>query len=269
MVSSIRPVGDLLREWRRRRRLSQLALACEAEISARHLSFLETGRSLPSREMILHLAEQLNIALRERNVLMIAAGYAPTFAERSLEDPALRPARRAIDLVLAGQEPYPAIAVDRHWTLVASNKAIAPLVAGADPALLRPPVNVLRLGLHPDGIAPRIINFLEWRSHLIARLRQQIDVTADPILKQLMSEILSYPMPTNRAKATPTREEYAGVVVPLRLAAEEGVLSFFSTTTVFGTPIDITLAELALESFFPADTATAETLRRLAVAPRP
>jgi transcription regulator MmyB-like protein len=218
--------------------------------------------------MILHLAEQLNIPLRERNVLMIAAGYAPTFAERSLEDPALRPARRAIDLVLAGHEPYPAIAVDRHWTLVASNKAIAPLVAGADPALLKPPVNVLRLGLHPNGIAPRIVNFAEWRSHLIARLRQQIDVTADPFLKQLLSEILSYPMPTNRAKATPSTEEYAGVVVPLRLAAEEGVLSFFSTTTVFGTPVDITLAELALESFFPADTATAETLRHLAVAPR-
>jgi len=269
MVSSVRPVGDLLREWRRRRRLSQLALACEAEISARHLSFLETGRSLPSRQMILHLAEQLNVPLRERNVLMIAAGYAPTFAERSLEDPALRPARRGIDLVLAGHEPNAAIAVDRRWTLVAANKAIAPLVAGADPALLHPPVNVLRLGLHPDGIAPRIINFPELRSHLIARLRQQIDVTADPILRQLLSEILSYPMPTNRAKATATAEEYAGVVVPLRLAAEEGVLSFFSTTTVFGTPIDITLAELALESFFPADTATAETLRRLVVAPRP
>jgi transcriptional regulator with XRE-family HTH domain len=269
MGSSVRPVGDLLREWRRRRRLSQLALACEAEISARHLSFLETGRSLPSREMILHLAEQLNIPLRERNVLMIAAGYAPTFAERSLEDPALRPARRAIDLVLAGHEPYPAIAVDRRWTLVASNKAITPLVARADPELLRPPVNVLKLGLHPDGIAPRIINFPEWRSHLIARLRQQIDVRADPFLKQLLGEILSYPMPTNGAKATRTTEEYGGVVVPLRLAAEDGVLSFFSTTTVFGTPVDITLAELALECFFPADTATAETLRRLAVAPRP
>ena len=160
-MSSVRPVGDLLREWRRRRRLSQLALACEAEISARHLSFLETGRSLPSRQMILHLAEQLNVPLRERNVLMIAAGYAPTFAERSLEDPALRPARRGIDLVLAGHEPYPAIAVDRRWTLVAANKAIAPLVTGADPALLHPPVNVLRLGLHPDGIAPRIVNFPE------------------------------------------------------------------------------------------------------------
>jgi hypothetical protein len=170
--------------------------------------------------------------------------------------------------VLAGHEPYLAIAVDRRWTLIASNKAIAPLVAGADPALLQPPVNVLRLGLHPNGIAPRIVNFAEWRSHLIARLRQQIDVTADPFLKQLLSEILSYPRPTNRAKATPTTEEYAGVVVPLRLATEKGVLSFFNTTTVFGTPVDITLAELALESFFPADSATAETLRRLAVASR-
>jgi transcriptional regulator with XRE-family HTH domain len=264
MESNVRPVGDLLREWRQRRHLSQLALACEAEVSTRHLSFLETGRSLPSRDMILHLAERLNVPLRERNVLVVAAGYAPIFAERPLGDPALRPARRAIDLVLAGHEPYPAIAIDRHWTLVASNKTIAPLMAGASPELLRPPVNVLRLGLHPNGIAPRITNFPEWRSHLIARLRHQIDVTADPILEQLMSEILSYPMPRKAAKATPSSEEYAGVVVPLHLTAEGGALSFLSTTTVFGTPVDITLAELALESFFPADTATAETLRRMA-----
>ena len=149
MLNNVRPVGDLLREWRQRRHLSQLALACEAEISTRHLSFLESGRSLPSREMILHLAERLNVPLRERNVLVMAAGYAPIFAERPLGDPALRPARRAIDLVLAGHEPYPAFAVDRHWTLVASNKTIAPLVAGASPELMRPPINVLRLGLHP------------------------------------------------------------------------------------------------------------------------
>ena len=264
MVNTIRRVGHLLREWRQRRRLSQLALACDAEISTRHLSFLETGRSLPSRAMILHLAERLNIPLRERNVLMVAAGYAPTFAERSLDDPALRAARKAIDLVLAGHEPYPALAVDRHWTLVATNRTIAPLIAGADPELLRPPVNVLRLGLHPDGVASRIINLPEWRSHLIARLRHQIDVTADPVLKQLLDELLGYPVPKQVAKSTPNPEEYAGAVVPLKLAAEEGVLSFFSTTTVFGIPVDITLAELALESFFPADSATATTLRRLA-----
>jgi transcriptional regulator with XRE-family HTH domain len=268
IVNTVRPVGHLLREWRQRRRLSQLALACEAEISTRHLSFLETGRSLPSREMILHLAEQLNIPLRERNVLMMAAGYAPTFAERPLDDPALRLARRAIDLVLAGHEPYPALAVDRHWTLVASNKAIAPLVSGVSPELLRPPINVLRLGLHPNGIVPRIINFPAWRSHLIARLRHQIDVTADPTLKQLISELLGYPMPSKMTKSAPGPEEYAGVVVPLQLATEDGVLSLFSTTTVFGTPVDITLAELALESFFPADAGTAEILRRLAGEPR-
>ena len=264
MLNNVRPVGDLLREWRQRRHLSQLALACEAEISTRHLSFLESGRSLPSHEMILHLAERLNVPLRERNVLIMAAGYAPIFAERPLGDPALRSARRAIDLVLAGHEPYPAIAVDRHWTLVASNKTIAPLVAGASPELMRPPINVLRLGLHPNGMAPRITNFPEWRSHLIARLRHQIYVTADPILKQLMSEILSYSMPRKAARAGPDCEEYAGVVVPLQLSTEDGTLSFFSTTTVFGTPVDITLAELALESFFPADTATAKTLHRLA-----
>src|SRR6516165_393095 len=179
MGNNVRPVGDLLREWRRRRRLSQLALACEAEISARHLSFLETGRSLPSREMILHLAERLNVPLRERNVLIMASGYAPIFAERPLGDPALRSARRAIDLVLSGHEPYPAIAVDRHWTLVAANAAVPPLLAGVRAELLQPPVNVLRLSLHPQGLAPRIANLAQWRAHLIARLHAQIAVTND------------------------------------------------------------------------------------------
>jgi transcriptional regulator with XRE-family HTH domain len=264
MARTVRSIGDLLREWRQRRHLSQLALACEAGISTRHLSFLETGRSLPSREMILHLAERLNIPLREQNVLMLAAGYAPTFPERPLEDPALRPMRKAIDLVLAGHEPFPAIAVDRHWTLIAANKTIAPLIEGASAELLRPPINVLRLGLHPEGIARRIINFPEWHSHLVARLRHQIDVTADPDLKRLMSEILSYPRPDSSTKSMPTPENYAGVVVPLQMTTGDGILSFFSTTTVFGTPVDVTLAELALESFFPTDDATAETLLRLA-----
>ena len=264
MAKTLRSIGDFLREWRQRRHLSQLALACEAEISTRHLSFLETGRSLPSREMILHLAERLNIPLREQNVLMLAAGYAPTFSERPLEDPALRPMRKAIDLVLTGHEPFPAIAVDRHWTLIAANKTIAPLIEGASPELLRSPINVIRLGLHPEGIARRIINFSEWRSHLLARLRHQIDVTADLDLKDLMSEILSYPRPDSSTKIMSTSENYGGVVVPVQMTTGDGILSFFSTTTVFGTPVDVTLAELALESFFPADEATAETLLRLA-----
>jgi transcriptional regulator with XRE-family HTH domain len=259
------PVGDLLREWRQRRRMSQLDLSLEAEISTKHLSFLETGRSQPSREMVLNLAEQLEIPLRERNVLLVAAGFAPVFAERKLEDPALQAARKAMDLVLAGHEPYPALAVDRHWTLVAANAAVGRLIAGADPALLRPPVNVLRLSLHPKGMAPAIANLPEWRAHLLARLRRQIEVSADPVLSELMTELSAYPVPFARTPARPSREsEYGSVVVPLQLTTPGGPLSFFSTTTVFGTPLDITLSELALESFYPADPATAEALRRLA-----
>jgi transcriptional regulator with XRE-family HTH domain len=256
-----RPVGDHLREWRQRRRLSQLDLACEADISTRHLSFLETGRSQPSREMVLHLAERLEVPLRERNVLLVAAGYAPVFPERKLDDPALGAARRAIELVLKGHEPYPALVVDRHWTLVAANGAVAPLLAGIAAPLLEPPVNVLRLSLHPDGLAPRIANLGEWRAHLLDRLRRQIDVTADPALAELMQELRGYPAPSGRAAAAPSSAIYDQIVVPLRLATDAGILSFFSTTMVFGTPVDITLSELALETFFPADTATAETLR--------
>jgi transcriptional regulator with XRE-family HTH domain len=258
------PVGDLLREWRQRRHLSQLSLACEADISTRHLSFLETGRSLPSRDMLLHLADRLEIPLRERNVLLIAAGYAPVFPERPLEDPALQAARKAVDLVLAGHEPYPALAIDRHWTLIASNNAVLPMLAGIDLSLLQAPVNVLRLGLHPAGLAPRIANLAEWRTHLLERLRRQIEVTADPVLKELLNELCSYPIPDGaRAEAADGRD-YASVVVPLRLATEDGVLSLISTTTVFGTPVDITLSELAIESFFPADAATSEALNRAA-----
>jgi len=264
MNNLVRPVGGMLREWRQRRRLSQLDLACEAEISARHLSFLETGRASPSRDMVLHLAEQLEIPLRERNVLLVAAGYAPVFPERAITDPALHAAREAIDLVLAGHEPYPAIAIDRHWTLAASNNAVPPLLAGAAPALLQPPVNVLRLSLHPDGLAPRIANLPQWRSHLLARLRHQINITADPMLVELMRELSEYPVPSSAGSTERAQErEFGGVVVPVQFVTEAGVLSFISTTTVFGTPVDVTLSELALESFFPADAATAETLRHL------
>jgi transcriptional regulator with XRE-family HTH domain len=255
------PVGNLLRKWRERRRLSQLDLATEAEISTRHLSFLETGRSQPSREMVLRLAEQLDVPLRERNALLIAAGYAPAYNERSLDDPALQSARKAVGLVLAGHEPYPAIAIDRHWTLVASNNAVLPLMAGADPELLRPPVNVLRLSLHPKGLARRIANLAEWRSHLFARLRRQIEISADPVLEELLNELSGYPM--HDVGEAGDNEDYAGVVVPFRFVTEQGVLSFISTTTIFGTPVDITLSELAVESFFPADAATAMALRGL------
>jgi transcriptional regulator with XRE-family HTH domain len=260
------PVGSLLRTWRQRRRLSQLALACDADISQRHLSFVESGRASPSRDMILHLAEQLEIPLRDRNALLIAAGFAPIYAERPLSDPALRGAREAVDLVLTGHEPYPALAADRHWTLVAANRAVAPLIAGAARALLQPPINVLRLSLHPAGLAPRIVNLAEWRTHVLVRLRRQVDMSADPLLADLLRELQDYPSHKGGARHindAVRAAEYAGVAVPLRLAAEQGVLSFVTTTTVFGTPVDITLSELAIESFFPADTATAGAMRRL------
>ena len=256
-----RPVGHLLREWRQRRRMSQLDFAVEAEISPKHLSFLETGRSQPSREMVLHLAELLDVPLRERNSLLIAAGFAPMFKELALTDPALQPAREAVELVLRGHEPYPAIAVDRHWQLVAANAPANAFMSGVAPALLTPPVNVLRLTLHPDGMAPRIVNLSEWRSHLLARLRRQIDVSADATLADLLRELTEYPAPAHTAESAPESVPFA---VPLQLATDAGVLSFISTITVFGTPVDVTLSELALESFFPADPATAAALRRLA-----
>lgn len=263
-ATAVPAVGERLREWRQRRHLSQLDLASEADISARHLSFLETGRSRPSRDMVLHLAERLEVPLRERNQLLVAAGYAPVFPERKLDDPALHAARQAVDLVLAGHEPYPALAVDRHWQLLAHNRAVPPLLAGIDAALLEPPVNVLRLSLHPNGLAPRIANWAEWRAHLLARLRHQTDLSADPVLTDLLRELRGYPAPAGVVAGPPPAVPDTGaMVVPLRLTTVAGTLSFISTTTVFGTPVDITLSELALETFFPADPATADALRRL------
>jgi len=235
--------------------MSQLALAVEAEISARHLSFLETGRSAPSRDMVLHLAEHLAIPLRERNALLMAAGYAPVFPERSLDDPALASARQAVDLVLAGHEPYPAIAVDRHWTLVAANNAVGAFMTVEDPSLLEPPLNVLRVSLHPCGVAPRIVNLAEWRAHVLERLRRQIDASGDRVLMALLEELRSYPAPPPKQ----TRD-YGGVVVPIELVTDAGTLSFFSTTTIFGTPVDVTLSELAVEAFYPADERTVRLL---------
>lgn len=265
MASAAQPVGNLIREWRQRRRLSQLDLALGADISARHVSFVETGRSVPSREMVLHLAERLEVPLRERNQLLLAAGYAPAFRERPLSDPALDAARQAVELVLHGHEPYPAIAVDRHWSLVAHNRSVAPFLLGVAPALLQPPANVLRASLHPEGFAPRIANFAEWRAHLLARLRHQVDVTADPVLADLLEELRGYPAPAApEAPAAPDEPDHASVFVPLRLRTPAGLLNLISTTTVFGTPVDITLSELALETFFPADTETAALLRGLA-----
>jgi hypothetical protein len=214
--------------------------------------------------MVLNLAERLELPLRERNAMLLSAGYAPIFPERSLDDPALQPARAAIDLVLKGHEPYPALAVDRHWSLVSANDALVSLIGDVDPALMKPPVNVLRLSVHPAGLARRIVNFTEWRSHLVHRLHHQVDQTGDALLAALIEELRSYPTPDAAARAPKASHDYAGIVVPLQLTTEEGVLTLFSTTTIFGTPVDVTLSELAIEAFFPADADTANALQRLA-----
>jgi transcriptional regulator with XRE-family HTH domain len=259
------PLGTLLREWRQRRHLSQLALALKADISQRHLSFVESGRAQPSRDMVLLLAEQLGVPLRERNRLLLAAGYAPVFPERPLHDPALDAARRAVERVLQGHEPYPALAVDRHWTLLAANRSVAVVLSDVDPSLLQPPANVLRVSLHPRGLAPRIVNLGQWRAHLLERLQHQVELSGDPVLEDLLAELRSYPLPpTCDHLGRIAAHKDAGVFVPMQLSAGDAVLSFISTTTVFGTPIDVTLAEIALECFFPADADTAEHLRRLA-----
>jgi transcriptional regulator with XRE-family HTH domain len=261
-----RPIGDLLREWRERRRLSQLALALDAEVSTRHLSFLETGRARPSREMILRLTERLEVPLRERNTMLLAAGFAPAYPERDLDDPALVVARAAVDRVLAGHEPFPALAVDRYWTLVAANRVVPALLTGVAPHLLQPPINVLRLSLHPDGLAARIANLPEWRAHLLARLSRQVELTADRRLSALLEELREYAgdRGTRGTDESVSDHHQASPAVPLRLQTEHGLLSLISTTMVFGTPIDVTISELAIEAFFPADTVTADLLQRIA-----
>ena len=256
---SAQPFGCQLRTWRQRRRLSQLELATHAEISSRHLSFIETGRSSPSRDMVLHLAARLEVPPRERNQLLVAAGFAPVFPERTLDDPALAAARRAIDLVLEAHKPYPAFAVDRRWNIVASNHALPEIYVGVDPALLVRPVNALRLALHPGGLAPRIENHAEWRAHLLHDLQRQIELTADPALVALMTELSAYPAPPLRTAAEP-----GAMIVPLRLRVGDTSYALFSTTMVFGTPVDVTVSELAVELFFPADAATAARIERVA-----
>lgn len=265
MNTSAQPFGNLLRGWRERRRLSQLELAANAEISQRHLSFIESGRSAPSRKMVLRLAEWLGVPLRERNVMLVAAGHAPEYSERSLQDPELEAARRAVDRILKGHEPYPALAVDRHWTLLAANTPFGVLTAGLDAKWLEPPVNVLRICLHPEGLADRIGNFREWREHILSRLKRQVDASADAVLTELEDELRGYPVPPGaKAYRSQQHDELAGIAVPLELVTDNGVLSFISTITVFGTPVDISLSELAIESFFPADTDTAAAMQQLA-----
>src|ERR1700742_132045 len=252
-------VGDHLREWRQRRHLSQLDLAGDAEISARHLSFVETGRAAPSRDMGLRLAERLDVPLRERNVLLVAAGFAPAFPQRSLDDPALKSARAAIDLVLKAHEPNPAIAVDRHWNLVSANRMVTPLLDGIPERLLGQPFNVLRLCFHPEALAARTVNLAEWCSHLLERLHRQCEATADPELLKFYWDLKAYPIP---ARPAPLSSDHVAIPFKMRLGGE--VLSFISTTMIFGTPVDITLSELAGETFFPADDLTAARMRSMA-----
>lgn len=248
-LTAVSDVGQLLRGWRTTRRMSQLELSSEAGVSARHLSFLETGRAHPTRDMILRLSEPLGVPLRARNEMLLAGGFAPAFAESDLKGPPLAAILASLRTVLAGHEPFPALLVDRHWTMIDANAAVAPLLEGCSPWLLEPPVNVLRLSLHPQGMAPRIGNLAEWRTHVLHRLDHQASATADPVLRELHAELSAYPGGLSAA-------EPDGLVVPLRF----GALSFFSLTSVLGTPRDVTLSELAIEAFLPADAATAAAL---------
>ena len=261
MAVAVQPAGagNLLREWRRRRNLSQRALATGSAVSARHLSFIETGRARPSREMVLHLADRLDVPLRERNRLLLAAGYAPVFPERPLADDEMAPVREALERFLAAHEPYPAVVVDRGWNLVLANEASLALTAGVAPELLEPPANVLRATLHPDGMAPHIVNFSEWSGHLLHRLRRQIEISGDDDLARLYDEVAAYP---NVVHEPPAAASAADIVLPLRLRAGDAELSFFSTVTTFGTPVDVTLSELAVEAFYPADRETTTALSR-------
>jgi len=250
-------VGSMLRQWREHRRLSQLALACNAEISTRHLSFLETGRAQPSREMIVRLAEEMRVPLRQRNAMLMAGGYAQIYPERSLNDPSLERVDRIVQITLAGHEPNPALAIDFRWNVMAMNRASRLLIEGVDPALLRPPVNAMRVALHPAGLAPRIRNFAAWRAGAVMRVRQQIEATADPQLRELFEEIQSYPYEQSTTKAL------WEPAMSLEMTTSEGDVRLMTTTMVFGSPQDVTVSEIAIECFFPVDQASAEVMKKL------
>ncbi len=257
MTTTVRaPVGRLLREWRERRRLSQLELSIQADISTRHLSFVETGRSRPTPEMIVRLTEQLDVPLRERNQLLLAGGYAPAYPEHDLDEPALAAVRDALAEVLRGHEPYPAVLIDRWWNVVDTNTALAPLLAGCAAHLLEPPVNVLRLSLHPDGMASRIANLGQWRAHLLGQLHRRAVATGDSRLATLEDELRTYPAADDASTPHPS-----DVVLPLRLRVDNGELALFSIEARVGTAADVTLDDLSIEAFYPADAATADYLR--------
>lgn len=253
-------LGDQLREWRVRRRMSQMDLALDSEISTRHLSFIETGRSKPSAQMLGRIADCLEVPHRARNALLLAAGYAPDFQERALDSDEMAGMKAIVEHVLRGHEPYPALAVDRHWNMIAANSAVNILTKLAAPALFEPPVNVLRIALHPEGLAPHIVNYAMWRAHILHRLDLQIEASADPQLATLREEVAGYAVEANdNAVGT-----VSSIAVPLVLDTVAGRISFVSTVTIFGTPVDITLSELAIEAFFPADAESAALLAKLA-----
>jgi transcriptional regulator with XRE-family HTH domain len=253
-------LGEQLREWRTRRRMSQMDLALDTEISTRHLSFIETGRSKPSAQMLQRIADRLEVPHRARNALLLAAGYAPDYQERALDSDEMAGMRAIVEHVLKGHEPYPALAVDRHWKMVAANSAVEILAGLAAAHLFEPPVNVLRVALHPEGLAPHIANRGEWRAHLLERLDHQIDASGDAGLIALRDELAAYPA----VEDAHHRSAANGIAVPLILDTPMGQIRFVSTVTIFGTPVDITLSELAIEAFFPADAESAALLQKLA-----
>lgn len=258
-------VGQLLRAWRERRRLSQLALSISSGVSTRHLSYVETGRSQPSPELLLTLAETLEVPLRERNSLLVAAGYAPRFKESSWDDPDLAEARTSVERYLFALDPSPAYAVDRLWRLVVANRAAGMLVGAIDPRLVQDEVNILRVTLHPDGLRRQIRNFDEVAAHLVMRLRRQVMFTADPELEQLLEEALHYP---GLAELPDAVESGGEVFIPLELEHDGRLLSFVTAMTTFGTAVDVTLAELSVETLLPADTTTADALRDISAVTR-
>jgi transcriptional regulator with XRE-family HTH domain len=251
--------GALLREWRQRRNLSQLELATRSAVSARHLSFIETGRARPSREMVLHLAERLDVPLRDRNQLLLAAGYAPAFGERSLDESEMAPVREALERFLSAHEPYPALVVDGHWNVVAANRGVAYVTRGVAAELRAPPANALRIALHPDGMAPHIRNLADWSGYLLARLRRELEATRDPELESLYQELVAYPgITTETDPANPANLNDIMLMHELRL--DETDLALFCTFATFGTARDLTLAELTIVAFYPANSQTAEAL---------
>jgi transcriptional regulator with XRE-family HTH domain len=253
--------GEHLRAWRRRRRMSQMELAGDVDISTRHLSYVETGRANPSRVMVLRLAARLEVPLRERNALLLAAGYAPMYRESGLNDSTFAAAKLAVELILKSHEPFPALAIDRRWNLVAANGMVGHLLVDVHESMLQPPVNVLRLSLDPLGLAPNIVNLAQWRGHLFERLSRQIAATADPVLISLLAELRSLPVPDSAGEGEEHADgEHLGIAVPLRFRSRFGTLNFISTTTIFGSPVDVTLQELALETFFPLDEFTRQAL---------